>query len=573
MITNKHINIFIAVMMALVTGFSAVLLYYLADEEVVAAISPSSEPGYGKILDQYHVMEIEIHIDEEVFAEILESPIAEEYKKCDITVDGETYANVAIRTKGNTSLSQVASSDSDRYSFKVEFDHYVSGQTLAGLDKLVLNNIFCDATYVKEYMAYDIFHYLGVACPYYSFAHITVNGEEWGLYLALEAMEDSFVQRVYGTNEGELYKPESVNMDGGQPGAVPMAGEGEPQINGGMPKMGEGEMPQPGSGGPETDGEMPQMGDRAPQIDGEMPQMGDRVPQMDGEMPQMDGRVPETDGEAPKMGDGMPQINSELSGWDGMPERGRGFGESGGGSDLLYTDDETDSYQDIFDNAVFSPDNEDKERVIEALKNLSEAKELEKYIDTDACLRYFAAQTFIVNMDSYYCNLKHNYYLYEENGQLTILPWDLNLAFGGFQASDATDAVNSAIDTPMGEMLEEERPLFSKLMEVEEYKEQYHQYLSEIVNGYIGSGKFAETLDTVTSLIDSYVKTDATAFYSYEQYRTATENLKKFVLLRAESVEAQLKGTIPASDSERDNTTDYIDASTVDLKAMGIQGK
>ena len=99
MSTNKHINVFIAVMMALVTGFSAVLLYFSTNEEVAAAFSPVSESGYEKLFDQYHVMEIEIHIAEEEFADILENPIAEEYKKCDITVDGETYANAAIRTK------------------------------------------------------------------------------------------------------------------------------------------------------------------------------------------------------------------------------------------------------------------------------------------------------------------------------------------------------------------------------------------------------------------------------------------------------------------------------------------
>ena len=29
-------------------------------------------------------------------------------------------------------------------------------------------------------------------------------------------------------------------------------------------------------------------------------------------------------------------------------------------------------------------------------------------------------------------NIAHNYYLYEENGMLNLIPWDYNLAFGGF---------------------------------------------------------------------------------------------------------------------------------------------
>lgn len=542
MSTNKYINIFITIMMTFAVLFCLVLVFFSANGETEVVSASVSEFGYKNLLDQYHVMEVDICIDEREFADILENPTEEEYKQCEITVDGKTYTNVAIRTKGNTSLSQVASTDSDRYSFKVEFDHYVKGQTLEGLDKLVLNNIFCDATYVKEYMAYDIFQYLGVACPCYSFAHITINGEEWGLYLALEALEDSFVERVYGTKEGELYKPESVQNRGGQMD------------------------------------EMPSMGGEIPEIDEAPSWMNDEAPQKKEDMQHAEGReMPEggmpLDREMPE--DGMLQDHEMPPKERMQPGGGRlqidGFTQSDGGSSLSYIDDEIDSYQDIFENAVFSPTDEDKERVIEALENLSEGRELERYLDVDACIRYFAAQTFIVNMDSYYSELKHNYYLYEENGQLTILPWDLNLAFGGFQASDATEAVNGAIDTPMNGR-EEERPLFSKIMEVEEYKELYHQYLKEIVDGYTGSGRFARTLHTITALIDDDVKKDATAFYSYEEYLTAIANLEEFVLLRAESVEAQLNGLISPVNSERKNTSALIDASMVDLKAMGVQG-
>ena len=518
MITNKKISVFAAILMAMVAVLTAVFTGFSKNEQFVETFSYNAESGYADAFEPYEVMEVEISIAEEDFASMMENPTAEEYQQCDITINGETYANVAIRTKGNTSLSQVASTDSDRYSFKIEFDHYDSGQSMKGLDKLVLNNLFCDATYIKEYMAYDIFNYIGVECPYYSFAHITVNGEEWGLYLALEAMEDSFVERVYHTNEGQLYKPETMEMGGGN-------------LEGGeMPES----MEKPE--GMET----PQMGERPEGM--ETPQMGEKPEGM--EMPQMDDRMK-----------GVEQ-----------------FGGSSGGANLVYTDDSVESYADIFDNASFDPSDEDKEEVIEALKNLSEGENLEQYFDVDACLRYFAAQTFIVNMDSYYSTLQHNYYLYEEEGQLTILPWDLNLAFGGFQAASATDAVNSAIDTPMGGSLEESRPLFSKLMEVEEYKELYHQYLDEIATGYVGSGRFQQTYSAITTVIDSYVQEDATAFYGYDEYKTALENFKQFVLLRVASVEAQLNGTIPSTTEEQKECNTLIDASNVDLSAMGAQG-
>lgn len=504
MSTGRFLDAVAAVVLVFTLGITSVLLYFGQQEDVVEAMAPVREFPYGEVFDRFQVMEVEITVSEEDWADMLANPLAEEYKRCDVTVNGTVYTDAAIRTKGNTSLTQVASSDSDRYSFKIEFDHYDKNKSMDGLDKLVLNNLFCDAAYMKEYIAYDIFRFIGVETPYYAFADITVNGEEAGCYLALEAMEDSFVSRVYG-GEGQLYKPESTMTGGGPAGFGAEGGEKPPE---------------------EWDGEMP------------------------GGMEAPDG-----------MGHGR---------MGGLGGRNGGFG-AGAGSDLVYTDDDRDSYSDIFDNASFDTTEEDEQRVIKALQKLNTGEELERYLDVDACLRYFAAQTFIVNLDSYYSNLKHNYYLYENGGRLTILPWDLNLSFGGFQCRNATEAVNSAVDTPM-DGLEEERPLFSKLMEVEEYKERYHGYLAEIAEGYVEGGQFSEVLSAVQGVISPYVEKDATAFYSYREFVQAAGTLEAFVLLRAESVEKQLAGEIPSVSGDRSQDTVLVDASGIDLSTMGMQG-
>ena len=55
-----------------------------------------------------------------------------------------------------------------------------------------------------------------VSAPLCSYVQILVNGEEWGLYLAVEGVEDSFLYRNYGADYGELYKPDSMGMGGGR---------------------------------------------------------------------------------------------------------------------------------------------------------------------------------------------------------------------------------------------------------------------------------------------------------------------------------------------------------------------
>ena len=89
----------------------------------------------------------------------------------------------------------------------------VDGQTFNGLDKLNLNNIYSDATYLKEYISYDLFDFIGVTTPETAFSNITINDENRGLYLAVEGLEESYLSRNYGTDSGNLYKAEGTGTN------------------------------------------------------------------------------------------------------------------------------------------------------------------------------------------------------------------------------------------------------------------------------------------------------------------------------------------------------------------------
>ena len=69
---------------------------------------------------------------------------------------------------------------------------------------------------MKDYLTYTMMNEFGAAAPLCSFVYITVNGEDWGLYLAVEGVEDSFLERNYGSDYGELYKPDSMSFGGGR---------------------------------------------------------------------------------------------------------------------------------------------------------------------------------------------------------------------------------------------------------------------------------------------------------------------------------------------------------------------
>lgn len=477
------------------------------------------------LFDTDKVLDINIRIDEDDWQTMLDNAINEEYVSCDVEIGGKTFTNVGIRPKGNTSLSSIVSDpDSDRYSFKLEFDKYVEGQTCFGLDKLVLNNNYADATNMKEAIVYDMYRFLGADASLYNYAKLSVNGEYFGIYLALEAVEECFMLRNYGAANGALYKPEGMEMGGGKSGDDGNRGGNLPDF-GDMPDM----------------GQMPDFGDGA----------GDAAPGFGG-----NGDV------------GVLEAadTNEKTDFGNFGNFGS-FGSMGGsgGADLNYTDDDLDSYETIWEGEVTDTGKQDHKRVVAALKAVSEGTDLETYFDVDNILRYMAVHTFVVNADSLSGNMAHNYYLYESGGKLNILPWDYNLSFGGMNGGDASSVVNDAIDTPFSGT-----QFFDTLLENEEYLEQYHAYLDRLVEEYVFGGGFDAAYTRIRAQIDTSVETDPNALYTYAEYSTAAEMLHETVRLRAESVRGQLDGSIPSTDAgQRTDSSALVDASSIDLSVMG----
>ena len=477
------------------------------------------------LFDTDKVLDINIRIDEDDWQTMLDNAINEEYVSYDVEIGGKTFTNVGIRPKGNTSLSSIVSDpDSDRYSFKLEFDKYVEGQTCFGLDKLVLNNNYADATNMKEAIVYDMYRFLGADASLYNYAILSVNGEYFGIYLALEAVEESFMLRNYGAANGALYKPEGMEMGGGKSGDDGNRGGNLPDF-GDMPDM----------------GQMPDFGDGA----------GDAAPGFGG-----NGDV------------GVLEAadTNEKTDFGNFGNFGS-FGSMGGsgGADLNYTDDDLDSYETIWEGEVTDTGKQDHKRVVAALKAVSEGTDLETYFDVDNILRYMAVHTFVVNADSLSGNMAHNYYLYESGGKLNILPWDYNLSFGGMNGGDASSVVNDAIDTPFSGT-----QFFDTLLENEEYLEQYHAYLDRLVEEYVFGGGFDAAYTRIRAQIDTSVETDPNALYTYAEYSTAAEMLHETVRLRAESVRGQLDGSIPSTDAgQRTDSSALVDASSIDLSVMG----
>ena len=153
MINSKKINIIVIVLMVFAFTISVFVLMFWGAKNTGETNTKTSE--YSAEIFASEIISIDIIAAKSDWQNMLDNAINEEYIMVDVVVNGTLFKSVGIRPKGNSSLTQVVNSDSDRYSFRFQFDKYIKYQTCFGLDSFVVNNIISDNTYMKEYISYD----------------------------------------------------------------------------------------------------------------------------------------------------------------------------------------------------------------------------------------------------------------------------------------------------------------------------------------------------------------------------------------------------------------------------------
>lgn len=80
--------------------------------------------------------------------------------------------------------------------FKLKFK---KSETVLGLRKVTLNNMVQDPSMVHETLAYAAFRAAGVPASRTGFAYVRLNGEDIGVYLDLENLDDIALAKIFGS--------------------------------------------------------------------------------------------------------------------------------------------------------------------------------------------------------------------------------------------------------------------------------------------------------------------------------------------------------------------------------------
>ena len=171
-------------------------------------VSPEEEKEYPEALFTLgELSTVELEMPEATWQTIIKKASDKDYYECAVTINGERFDNMAIRTKGASSLDDVQLMKSNRYSFTLKLNKYEKGHEYHGLTKLLLNNNIWDATQMKDAIVYDMCRFIGLPAPLTNYAKISVNGKPFGCYLMVEPVDKHFARRNWPDEVSNINKP------------------------------------------------------------------------------------------------------------------------------------------------------------------------------------------------------------------------------------------------------------------------------------------------------------------------------------------------------------------------------
>ena len=422
--------------------------------------------------DEY-IATVRIIISQEDWDSLKKNAYAKEYYTADFWFDDELVPDVAVRTKGNASLMETVRWESPRFPLAIDFNLLNPARNFHGMKKVHFNNGWSDPTLLRDVISYEIFAEMDVPSPRASLVDLWVNDMHLGVYTMAEAVDKPFLQRHFANPNGNLYKPEvvSARLDWTEEDAykkIVVFGMEQPELQ--QDPIANLNM----GGGPLIDIL------RAAGKEDEVPALADAVKSEDA-------------GTSP-----VKRPHNLITGAG------------------LKTNTNNPDYSALY-------------RLLDILNNEPDEtfpQEIEKVLDVDEALRFFAVSAGILHLDNY-IGIGHNTYLYEVNGKFSLIPWDLNMTFGTFNGGIRKDGIiNYYIDEPTAGPMNR-FPLVDRLLSYEPYLEKYHGYMQELLDGPFSLDVILPRVDRLAELVRPYAKEDTEMFYSYEDWeRCLTEDLR-----------------------------------------------
>lgn len=144
------------------------------------------------------------------------TPENPEWVEAIIEFQGNTWTHVGVRYKGNSSLTSGWNSGQSKLPIKLDFDEFedeypeIDDQRFYGFKQLSLANGFSDDSFLRDAATSEILAEAGLPVAETAFYEVVLDYGEGpvslGLYTVIEVVDDTVVDRVFGSDDGNIYE-------------------------------------------------------------------------------------------------------------------------------------------------------------------------------------------------------------------------------------------------------------------------------------------------------------------------------------------------------------------------------
>jgi CotH kinase protein/Lamin Tail Domain/Secretion system C-terminal sorting domain len=117
--------------------------------------------------------------------------------------EGDTFPNVGVHFKGNTSYNTTI--NSDKKSFGINMDYLNPDQDVMGYETLNLNNAADDASFMREIL-YERSISRHIPSAKTNYVRLFLNGQSWGIYPNVQQINGDFLKDWFFSNDGTRWR-------------------------------------------------------------------------------------------------------------------------------------------------------------------------------------------------------------------------------------------------------------------------------------------------------------------------------------------------------------------------------
>jgi spore coat protein CotH len=118
-----------------------------------------AQSGPNPLIDGSALNDVWLRINAKDWADLHTHYLDDTYYPVDFEWQGTNIRNAGIRVRGNSTRTD------QKPSFRIDFNRYVDGQDMFGLNAIVLNNSWHDASMVHDTLSMLMFRAMGIPAP------------------------------------------------------------------------------------------------------------------------------------------------------------------------------------------------------------------------------------------------------------------------------------------------------------------------------------------------------------------------------------------------------------------------